>query len=1582
MNVSPAVDTAFTGLTSLCLQRPLATLMFFIGVALLGVFSWCKIPVELIPALQGERLHVRFSQVAASPDTLERDILLPLEAQVRRLSGVVDTRAKIEGSSGSLDIEFERDIDLKVRSLELQTIAAEINRRQPQGSIIEVASQNLGALSRFVMSLQVVGPRDVNGLRDTVEERVRAGLVATAGVSRVFVVGGGEMEVSVQLDTERCAELKLSPSEIANTLERSIQGLQYLGASSDYGLQWMVVLDSGVSDLSALKNTPVDPSRGILLRHVAEVTLKNRPNEGVFRVNGQRSVGVLIFKEDGANIAALGEALKGKIEQLNQELLPYSIEIIQSFDASRVVADLLGRLKVLALAGFLIALFVLYLFLKQLSAVATIAIAVPISLLVAGALLYLSGHSLNIITLFGLSIGIGMLVDNSVVVYEAVNRCLEKGLDPQSAALTGVGRTMRAVVAATATNAVVLLPLIIFVDDVLLQQLMKIIAAAILLPLLASLLVASTLVPLMAQGFASAALEKRKTPKGAYLDGNGNGVDLVRELFAAILKVSLRSPSKWATRLALVLILTLVIALPIVWLRSVAQPAPDASEVKVELALAASATLDAASLVFQRLETIVWQQPGVNKVESYFFEDTGTLTVYLDRQAKGLGAAHAQRVRRAIDDAVRSMDTVQIKTESAEGSSGLSLNFDRGDVGTIAISGPDMWTLRTMAEAIAAKLEAKSEIASVSISGTTGPSELILTVDRMSALFHRLDSSTLLNTVHMAGREGELLQASFSSASGREFPITIRQTNIAGDSALDKLTRYRVLTEQGVLPLDALVQRRIGQPPPTINHHNGRRELAINYRFVEADGAAGDDRLLRENVVNEAIRSLHKPAGYIVENQGVVDPSGKFHKVYVPVLLLLVAVLTLTFESLTLPLLVLLTVPMTLVGGVWGLFFAGFGVEMMALVGLIVLFGLAVNPAILLIDRIQQKMRSGHYSAGGAVIIAVRERARPVLVTACTTMGGLWPMTLVSGQEMEIWPAFAAVVMGGVAISTLLTLLVIPVVYVLVNRFDRKTLALSTWQLSLWLGLSGAIVGWLVSQEYLLQPGWQILTSTLIAASVYWCIAKLSPAPQCDNSLPELPYDTVSMESRYIGKTYNPLGPFARTWNKYKRDRESVRVGERERVERTGIQLLLAVATFYLANQLHSPFWRIAFVYMAGLFLAFGLASLYAFYQTRNNTPQAAPRVRAILLVLSPWLVLFYLFIFRWLMPTLAQHTPSITVVTLVMLPLLTVLLQLGRRCAIAVVEGRLEPKVEGPWQLLRNGWRNFCVNVLGFDIRPAGFTALGNINFTAQSGMIGILGPNGAGKSTFLRIVSSILEPSVGTLLIAGRDRRLWARDLASQIGYLPQEFGLYNHMTAREYLDYFAILYRVGSKPERCQRVEYLLKEVGLEKRQHEKLGGFSGGMRQRVAVARTFLRLPPILVVDEPTVGLDSRERIRFRNLLAKLAQDRIVLFSTHVVEDVAISSNRVLVLKEGAIVYDGSPQQLADVASGKVWVLHTTERDMSNIERHSKIVTQIGEGNGNVRLRILSQSKPHHQAEAQTPTLEDGYLCLFSEKVNMQ
>jgi len=303
--------------------------------------------------------------------------------------------------------------------------------------------------------------------------------------------------------------------------------------------------------------------------------------------------------------------------------------------------------------------------------------------------------------------------------------------------------------------------------------------------------------------------------------------------------------------------------------------------------------------------------------------------------------------------------------------------------------------------------------------------------------------------------------------------------------------------------------------------------------------------------------------------------------------------------------------------------------------------------------------------------------------------------------------------------------------------------------------------------------------------------------------------------------------------------------------------------------------------------------------------------------------------------------------------------------------------RLEGRFKGLRKTIYKFvaAVPLIGKKKKP--FKALSSVSLNIENGMFGLLGPNGAGKTTLMRIICGILEQSYGKVWINGLDTQKMREELQGLIGYLPQEFGSYENMTAHEYLHYQAMLKNIIDVKIREERVTYVLNAVHMEERRHDKIVSYSGGMKQRMGIAQILLHLPRILVVDEPTAGLDPRERIRFRNLLVELSRERVVIFSTHIIEDISSSCNQVAVLNKGRLRYFGKPIDMTKEAEGHVWQFNIPASDFGTFVEKHLVVHHMSDGD-NVRVRVISESSPWEGAINATPNLEDAYLWLLRRK----
>lgn len=270
--------------------------------------------------------------------------------------------------------------------------------------------------------------------------------------------------------------------------------------------------------------------------------------------------------------------------------------------------------------------------------------------------------------------------------------------------------------------------------------------------------------------------------------------------------------------------------------------------------------------------------------------------------------------------------------------------------------------------------------------------------------------------------------------------------------------------------------------------------------------------------------------------------------------------------------------------------------------------------------------------------------------------------------------------------------------------------------------------------------------------------------------------------------------------------------------------------------------------------------------------------------------------------------------------------------------------------------------------------TAVDHVNATFHPGIYGLLGANGAGKTTLMRMVCDVLSPSAGEITVNGNRIKAMGENYRSLLGYLPQNFGYYPDYTAKEFMYYIAALKGIPKLAAKKQIMQ-LLELVSLKSVANQKIRTFSGGMKQRLGIAQAVLGNPKILILDEPTAGLDPKERVRFRNLIADLARDKIVILSTHIVSDVEYIADYILLMKNGKFILSGPTQELAHKIDGKVWTCTVTEETLNNLNERHTIVNLHHNGSELVTVRVISEEKPYGDASAVEPTLEDLYLYHF-------
>ena len=593
-----------------------------------------------------------------------------------------------------------------------------------------------------------------------------------------------------------------------------------------------------------------------------------------------------------------------------------------------------------------------------------------------------------------------------------------------------------------------------------------------------------------------------------------------------------------------------------------------------------------------------------------------------------------------------------------------------------------------------------------------------------------------------------------------------------------------------------------------------------------------------------------------------------------------------------------------------------------------------------------------------------------IFITAITTAIGMLPLALGKGGQIgSIGAPFALTVIGGIISASLLTLVFIPTCYSGLESAIAYVRSLS-WIIR--IVQIGALVlcAWLIFAS-VDDPLWRLvdlIISLVAVPAVTWLL--LSSLRRAH--VAGLEAGPVSITIRNVQKIYNMPGRFEREWGAAL---QAIAANASKGNWSAALWQvpLLGFLLYFVYWYINNDFWEYA--------LAIGVYC-YALFLFRRYSGLLKIKVFANVIRISRSTLYGVLF---WLMPfincTYFQHVwkrTSIVALSGMLWYLGLAVYRTARRLENGADAGL--SKSNKTLSGLFAGWTRF-VRLLPFvgGRRPT-FHALKGVSLRIEQGMFGLLGPNGAGKSTLMRIVAGIYEQTYGKIYINGLDTVVHREELQGLIGYLPQEFGTYPNLTAGEFMDYQAIIKGLNDPGVRRERIRTVLTAVHMEEHEDEKIGSFSGGMKQRIGIAQILLHLPRILIVDEPTAGLDPGERIRFRNLLVELSRERVIIFSTHIIEDISSSCNRMAVLIGGNLLYEGEPAGMLRHAAGRVWQVTIGKDEYEPLASRASVVHHISDRD-RIHVRCIAADKPHREAEPAQPTLEDSYLCLTRGSISV-
>ena len=1050
------------------IARPVTVCMVTIAAMLFGSISLDRLGLTLLPELTYPTLTIRTEFDGAAPAEVEEQVTRRIEQRVGVVNGVRKMHSISAAGQSDVILEFRWGADMDMASIEvrekLDLVRLPIELDKP--ALLRL-NPNLDPIYRFSLTLETADAASVDALqslRRYADEFLKRKLDAVPGVAATIVAGGFEDEVAVFVDQSKLAQLDLTVAELGQKLQATNVNLS--GGTLEDGTQEYLVRTLNQFDtIEDIRSTIIFQRGGQIIRlgDVAEVKEGQKDRDAIMRVNGLQAIEVSLYKEGDGNTVEVAANIRAEIERLTKNL-GEGMVLTPIYDQSEFIESAISEVQLAAFQGAGLAVLVLFLFLKQIRVTLIIAVTVPASVMMTFAMMRLFDISLNVMSLGGIALAVGMLMDNAIVVLENIARRREQGESLRQASETGGAEVSGAVLASTMTTIAVFLPLA-FVEGIA-GQLFKDQALTVTFALLASLILAVTLIPMLsALGAQSEAAlppsaaskpEQRQVVRrifGGFLRGVYGvlglalsalrlilrpvmlGFDLLyaalAQGYAQLLVRALQAP---ATTILISVVLLVSSGLLLNRLALELIPNISQGEFQVSLELPPGTRIESTDALIEKVQQGLQDAESVARTYSVAGtggrmdasavsggENLGRITVVLAPDESGTKEARVmQQVRRVLDD------------EPA-----LKYSLERPQFFTfstpleIEVTGTDLDGIRSVAESLVASMTRSGSFSDVESTILSGYPELQIEFDqdRIAALG--------LTVPQVAARVVDKVKGNVPTEftfQDKKIDIRLRVDEGARDSKADieNLIVNPESSEQVRLKTVAKIFEAVG--PADIQRLGQQRVGIVRANPIGADLAEG------AAIVEQLLDEIPHPLGIKSHVGGQSEEmAASFNSLAFALLLALILVylvMASLFESLLHPFVIMFTIPLAGIGAVLALVLTNTPVSVVVFIGGILLVGIVVNNAIVLVDRVNQFRRQSGYTKLDALVAGTNERLRPIMMTTLTTVLGLLPMALGFGEAAELRTPMAVTVIGGLMMSTLLTLVVIPVVYLVLDRTE------------------------------------------------------------------------------------------------------------------------------------------------------------------------------------------------------------------------------------------------------------------------------------------------------------------------------------------------------------------------------------------------------------------------------------------------------------------------------------------------------------------------------------------------------------------
>ena len=1007
------------------IKHHVMTILLYILVVVFGFYSFQNLPLALMPSMEVPAAVVYATYPGAGPEDIEQQVTKKLEGAVAGLSGLDTLQSTSSENMAMLVIQFTNHTDMDQAMTDLRDKVAQVKSQLPDdASDPTVMSIDIDSMPVVQVALR---GNDLASLQSIAEDEIQPALERLDGVASVDISGGYEQEIAVHTDASRLKGYNLTISSIGQQL--GADNIAIPGGELDNGSQTLAVRTDGeYSSIDDVKNALISlPAGGtVRLSQIADVSMQPKDQDAISKVDGEECIILSVNKQSGSNTAQIAELAKAEFDSLlkSNDSLQWNIVMDQSDYINMTVNNAIQNIWM----GVLFAAIVLFLFLRDLGATLAVTIAMPCCILFTFLIMNVLGITLNMMSLGGITLGVGMIVDNSIVVLENIFTYRADGYDRMDACTKGTGEVIGAVIASTLTTVAVFLP--IALSGGMAGMMFKEFCITIVALLLSSLIISVTLVPLLCYFLLGSTKQKSVKPQGS------GATPITEKPLSRVYRSSLNFliTHRWAG-IALPVVICIVSVLSVSQAGMELIPEMDEGQVSVTVSMPNGSTMEDTAAIEDRIAAIAVDT--IPELEQIYYS-TGSSTsivssssgasitislVDLDQRDRS-SADIAKQLRHDLQDIAGCELTVST-------SSTMSMSTD-SDI-SVELTGDDYDRLAETADDLANQISALPDAINVESSAGEQTPRVAVKINRENASRFGLSATAIGGLVR-----GELTGSTATTLrmNGEEYDVTV-----AGDedvaTSLDALRSMQIPTMTGgTVPLSMVADVYTELSPQSIVRKNQKETVTIT-----GESESGDSNAIKA-AVDDIVAKYELPDGVEVGEgdtaaSQIAETTGTLMLALAVAIMLVYFILATQFNSFSLPIAIMLILPIGLLGSMILLWPTGNHVSMVALLGVIILAGTVVNSSIVLIDYTLQRRQRGE-DKNTAILNACPRRVRPVLMTAMTTILGLVPMVCSSGEGSEMMKPMGVVMMTGMVISTIATLFITPVYYSLTDSVAAR----------------------------------------------------------------------------------------------------------------------------------------------------------------------------------------------------------------------------------------------------------------------------------------------------------------------------------------------------------------------------------------------------------------------------------------------------------------------------------------------------------------------------------------------------------------